>query len=83
VKVFVAMPYGVRRAVLDEDKEGAETLEIDFDDVWHGLIEPALPNGWEAFRADELNRPGLIDQVYIERLLDARSRHRRHHFWES
>jgi hypothetical protein len=71
VKVFVAMPYGVRNAVLDHTIEGASPVEIDFDDVWHGLIEPALPPGWTAFRADELTRPGLIDQVYIERLLDA------------
>ena len=65
------MPYGIRSGVLDDSKETPETVRIDFDDVWHGLIEPALPDGWEAFRADELNRPGLIDQVYIERLLDA------------
>ena len=71
MKVFVAMPYGVRSAVLDHTIEPASPVEIDFDDVWHGLIEPALPSGWTAFRADELTRPGLIDQVYIERLLDA------------
>ena len=65
------MPYGVRNAILDHNIDGAVPVKIDFDDVWHGLIEPALPDGWTAFRADEINRPGLIDQVYIERLLDA------------
>jgi hypothetical protein len=71
VNVFVAMPYGVRNAILDPTVEDARPVQIDFDDVWHGLIEPALPDGWTAFRADELNRPGIIGQVYIERLLDA------------
>jgi tetratricopeptide (TPR) repeat protein len=71
MKVFVAMPYGVRSAVLDHTVEGGVPIQINFDDVWHGLIKPALPSGWTAFRADELGRPGLIDQVYIERLLDA------------
>ena len=72
MKTFVAMPYGVRTAVLDPTAtEAAASVTIDFDDVWHGLIEPAIPEDWTAFRADELNHPGLIDQVYIERLLDA------------
>ena len=65
------MPYGRRSAILDHTVEGAVPVEIDFDDVWEGLIQPAFPPGWSAFRAIELNRPGLIDQVYIERLLDA------------
>jgi tetratricopeptide (TPR) repeat protein len=71
MKAFVAMPYGIRTAILDPTVADAVPVTIDFDDVWHGLIEPALPEGWTAFRADELNHPGLIDQVYIERLLDA------------
>jgi Flp pilus assembly protein TadD len=71
MEVFVAMPYGVRTAVLNHEHGGSAPVAIDFDDVWEGLIEPAMPDGWTAYRAIELGRPGLIDQVYIERLLDA------------
>jgi tetratricopeptide (TPR) repeat protein len=71
LQLFVAMPYGSRSAILDYTVPNAVPVEINFDDVWHGLIEPALPDGWHAFRADEIGRPGLIDQVYIEHLLEA------------
>jgi len=64
------MPYGERKGMLDE--EDAQSLAtINFDEVWKGLIAPAMPEGFVAKRADELREPGLIDQLYNEWLLDA------------
>lgn len=69
-KLFVAMPYGKRVAPLDYDNPGA-TVEIDFDAVWDGIIQPAVPPGYQTKRADELRQPGLIDRLYNEWLFDA------------
>jgi tetratricopeptide (TPR) repeat protein len=70
VKLFVAMPYGSEKGQLDRDDPG-KPLEIQFDDVWNGVIKPAIPGEWVAKRADELRKPGLIDQLYTEWLLEA------------
>jgi tetratricopeptide (TPR) repeat protein len=70
MKLFIAMPYGAVTGRLDRDDPGTQK-EIQFDEVWNGLITPAIPAEWEAKRADELHRPGLIDQLYTEWLLDA------------
>ena len=35
VKVVVAMPYGVRTAVLDPTRDDSAAVAIDVDDVWH------------------------------------------------
>ena len=69
-RLFIAMPYGKRRAPLDMDFPD-KTVEIDFDSVWTGLIKPALPKEYEVKRADELRRPGLIDLMYNEWLYEA------------
>jgi hypothetical protein len=69
-KLFVAMPYGRRKAPLDEDKADA-TVEIDFDAVWREVLQPAVPKDFETRRADELRQPGLIDRLYSEWLFDA------------
>jgi Flp pilus assembly protein TadD len=69
-RLFIAMPYGKRKAPLDMDLPD-KTVEIDFDSVWSGLIRPALPKAYEVKRADELHRPGLIDLMYNEWLFEA------------
>jgi tetratricopeptide (TPR) repeat protein len=70
MKLFIAMPYGgVTGRLARDDFESQK--EIQFDEVWNGLIKPAIPTEWEAKRADELRRPGLIDQLYTEWLLEA------------
>ncbi|MGH8470786.1 MAG: hypothetical protein ACREVY_18050 [Gammaproteobacteria bacterium] len=70
MKLFVAMPYGVEVGRLDRDRPETQR-EIQFDEVWNGVIKPAIPSEWEAKRADELQKPGLIDQLYTEWLLEA------------
>jgi tetratricopeptide (TPR) repeat protein len=70
MKLFVAMPYGHRKAPLDSDSPDV-TVEIDFDAVWKEILQPAVPEGFETKRADELRRSGLIDRLYIEWLFDA------------
>lgn len=69
-KLFVAMPYGHRKAPLDYD-EPEVTVEIDFDAVWSEILQPAVPEGFATKRADELKQPGLIDRLYSEWLFDA------------
>lgn len=69
-RLFVAMPYGVRKAPLDYE-EPDKTCVIDFDAVWDGILQPAVPPGFETKRADELRQPGLIDRMYNEWLFDA------------
>jgi Flp pilus assembly protein TadD len=69
-RLFVAMPYGLRKAPLDHDKPDV-TVEIDFDAVWQEILQPGVPEGLETKRADELRKPGLIDRLYSEWLFDA------------
>jgi Flp pilus assembly protein TadD len=69
-RLFVAMPYGRRNAPLDYDKPGT-TLEIDFDAVWEGILQPAVSSDFETKRADELRQSGLIDRLYNEWLFDS------------
>lgn len=70
MKLFVAMPYGLEAGRLDRDDAGT-AKEIQFDDVWKGIIKPAIPPDWQAMRADELHKTGVIDQLYTEWLLEA------------
>jgi tetratricopeptide (TPR) repeat protein len=69
-RLFVAMPYGKRKAPLDYD-EPDKTCVIDFDAVWDEILQPAIPAGFVMKRADELGQPGLIDRMYNEWLFDA------------
>lgn len=69
-KLFVAMPYGKRKAPLDYELP-EKTCEVDFDAVWEGILLPAVPQDFETKRADELRQPGLIDRMYNEWLFDA------------
>lgn len=69
-KLFVAMPYGKRKAPLDYE-EPDKSCEINFDAVWEGILQPAVPPEFETKRADELRQPGLIDRMYNEWLFDA------------
>ena len=71
MKAFVAMPFGTRRDVLDPTAPEPGPVELNFDDIWAELFAPAIPEGWDAVRADGLSQPGLIDKVYIEELLTA------------
>ena len=43
-RVFVAMPYGERKAPLDYE-EPDKTCVIDFDAVWAEILQPAVPPG--------------------------------------
>jgi tetratricopeptide (TPR) repeat protein len=70
MKLFVAMPYGPETGHLDPAVP-ASVRTINFDEVWSEVIRHAIPANWEAKRADELHRPGLIDQLYAEWLLKA------------
>jgi hypothetical protein len=65
-RLFVAMPYGERKAPLDYEQPET-TCVIDFDAVWEGILQPAVPSGFETKRADELSQPGLIDLMYVDR----------------
>src|SRR4051812_33129945 len=69
-KLFVAMPYGKRKAPLDYDDPDV-TVTIDFDAVWEGILQPAVPEEFETKRADELRQPGLIDRLYNEWLFSS------------
>ena len=69
-KLFVAMPYGKRKAPLDYE-EPDKTCEIDFDAVWEEILQPTVPPDFEPMRADDLRQPGLIDRMYNEWLFDA------------
>lgn len=69
-RLFVAMPYGVRTSSLDYE-EPDKTCVIDFDAVWKGILQPAVPEGVETKRADELRQPGLIDRMFNEWLFEA------------
>ena len=70
MRLFVAMPFGVNVGRLDLDDPETER-EIDFDAVWEDLLRPAIPDGWEAKRADELRQPGLVTELFTRWLLEA------------
>jgi hypothetical protein len=70
MKLFVAMPYGPETGRLDPAVPATERT-IEFDEVWKHVIRRAIPADWEAKRADELHRPGVIDRLYAEWLLKA------------
>jgi tetratricopeptide (TPR) repeat protein len=70
MKLFVAMPYGPETGRLDPAVPATERT-IEFDEVWKNVIRRAIPADWEAKRADELHRPGVIDRLYAEWLLKA------------
>ena len=69
-KLFVAMPFGERESCLD-DRKSEQKLKINFNEVWEGILFPAIPNNFVAKRADELQESGIIDQLYIQWLLEA------------
>lgn len=70
MKLFVAMPYGDQLGFLNPDDPEMQK-KIQFDSVWNGVLKPAVAPEWEAKRADELRKVGLIDQLYTEWLLEA------------
>jgi tetratricopeptide (TPR) repeat protein len=69
-RLFIAMPFGKRKAPLDYEEPDKTDL-IDFDAVWQDILQPAVPPDFEMKRADELRQPGLIDQLYNEWLFEA------------
>jgi len=69
-RLFVAMPYGKRKALLDSERSDTIT-ELDFDAVWNNILRPGIPDGFLVKRADELRQPGLIDRLYSEWLYEA------------
>jgi Flp pilus assembly protein TadD len=70
-RLFVAMPYGSREGQLDTETSTSKSVTIKFDEVWSGILRPAIPKRFKCKRADELRKPGLIDQLYNQWLLDA------------
>jgi len=70
-KLFIAMPYGLREDRLDHYNEKAEKILLNFDEIWQGVIQPAIPDTFTYKRADELRQPGIIDKLYIEWLFNA------------
>jgi hypothetical protein len=65
------MPYDTREGHLDPEAPKTKPITIKFDDVWKGILRPAIPRAFTPKRADELRKPGLIDQLYIQWLLEA------------
>lgn len=65
------MPYGVRTDKLDHNAENSQLVSLDFNKIWDGIIQPAIPEGYVYRRADELLQPGIIDKLYIEWLYSA------------
>ena len=70
-KLFIAMPYGLREDRLDHYNEKADKISLNFDEIWQGVIQPAIPVDFNYKRADELKQPGIIDKLYIEWLFNA------------
>lgn len=70
-KLFIAMPYGTREDRLDHYDEKGIRSTLDFDAIWQGVIQPAIPQEFDYRRADELGQPGIIDKLYIEWLFNA------------
>lgn len=69
---FIAMPYGERIGFLHHSEEDlGKRKTIKFDGVWSDIIKKSLPEGFKAFRADELRNPGVIDQKYMKWLFEA------------
>ncbi len=59
---FVLMPFG--------KKLDTNNIIIDFDDVYHNLIEPAIAGaGFQPIRADEEQTGGIIHKPMFERLM--------------
>jgi hypothetical protein len=62
-RVFVVMPYGIKRIGLTDNagRAGGSRREVDFDAVYRELIAQALKGaGYEPFRADEEPSAGSI-----------------------
>ena len=64
------MPFGKHRGPLDYES-AKRSVEIDFNQVWAGILQPAIPGDFDTKRADELRQPGLVDLHYNEWLYDA------------
>ena len=60
--VFFSMPFGVKPV---------ENEAHDFDQTWQRLLKPAVPEGWESARIDEVERPGEIPEQFKEFLRTA------------
>lgn len=70
-RLFIAMPYGIRTDRLDHYNEADLNITLDFDKIWAGVIQQAIPEDYIFKRADELRQPGIIDKLYIEWLFTA------------
>ncbi len=53
--VFFSMPFGTK--VVDDQLH-------DFDEIWHKLLQPAVPDDWEHKRIDEVTTPGTINEQF-------------------
>ena len=57
------MPFGVK---------SNDGLSTDFDLIYTELIKPlASIEDWEVYRIDEISKTGLINNQYLEELLEA------------
>lgn len=68
--MFVAMPYGTRMGSLDFMNPDSE-VEIDFEHVWRSIISPAIPSSFEFMRAEDIQKPGPLDRIYLDWLFNA------------
>lgn len=53
--VFFSMPFGLKEV---------EGQGHDFDEAWRKLLQPAVPEGWEHKRIDEVSTPGSINEQF-------------------
>jgi len=53
--VFFSMPFGLKKV---------EGQYHDFDEAWRKLLQPAVPDGWEHKRIDEVSTPGTINEQF-------------------
>jgi|GEM_PF-5667724 len=49
------MPFGLKVV---------EGQDHDFDEAWRKLLQPAVPEGWEHKRIDEVSTPGTINEQF-------------------
>ena len=61
--VFFSMPFGT--------KPVGEQEKHDIDATWQKLLKPAVPEGWDSKRIDEVDEPGAIPDQFKEFLRSA------------
>lgn len=66
---FVLMPFGKKKVLRDSSAPEKGTIEVDFDAVYHQIIQPAVSDaGLDCHREDETKLGGLIHKSMFEYL---------------